>query len=293
MARIATTVHGLGSVRDDELSLLDVPYPGLEAALAAGETLQSLAKAPVRERRPLDRADLRAAVSAPPKMWIVGYAYHEHRVETGQAAPSGEPTVALVAPSAVTGPYQPVRLPRVAPDRVDYEGEVAVVIGSVASDVPEERAFDHVAGLTVVDDISARDVQKGELPGWPANPGMAKSFDTFKPLGPAVVSLDEAGDPADLLLRTWVDGELRQEASTAQLIWSMPYLISHLSRVTTLLPGDVILTGTPGGVGQKTGRYLAAGSVVRVEVQNIGFIENTVTADAGAAPASENREPAA
>ncbi|MFF4630044.1 fumarylacetoacetate hydrolase family protein [Streptomyces griseorubiginosus] len=293
MARIATTVHGLGSVRDDELSLLDVPYPGLEAALAAGETLQSLAKAPVRERRPLDPADLRAAVSAPPKIWIVGYAYHEHRVETGQAAPSGEPTVALVAPSAVTGPYQPVRLPRVAPDRVDYEGEVAVVIGSVASDVPEERAFDHVAGLTVVDDISARDVQKGELPGWPANPAMAKSFDTFKPLGPAVVSLDEAGDPADLLLRTWVDGELRQEASTAQLIWSMPYLISHLSRVTTLLPGDVVLTGTPGGVGQKTGRYLAPGSVVRVEVQNIGFIENTVTADVGAAPVPETREPAA
>ncbi|MCW8378655.1 fumarylacetoacetate hydrolase family protein [Streptomyces justiciae] len=281
MARIATTVHGLGSVHEDELTLLDVPYPSLEAALTAGESLQSLAKAPVRERRPLDPADLRAAVSAPSKIWIVGWAYHDHRVETGREAPTGEPAVALVAPSSVTGPYQPVRLPRVAPDRVDYEGEVAVVIGSTASDVSEKRAFDHVAGLTVANDVSARDVQKGELPGWPANPSMAKSFDTFKPLGPAVVSLDEAGDPADLLLRTWVDGELRQEARTAQLIWSIPYLISHLSRVTTLLPGDVVLTGTPGGVGQKTGRYLKAGSVVRVEVQNVGAIENTVTEPGG------------
>lgn len=276
MARIATTLHGLGIVGDDELALLDVPYPSLEAALAAGETLGSLAAAGIRQRRALDPAELRSAVSSPSKIWITGWAYHEHRAETGREAPSGEPAVSLVAPSAVTGAHQPIQLPRAAPARVDYEGEVAVVIGRVAADVPEDRALDYVAGLSVADDVSARDVQKGELPGWPANPAMAKSFDTFKPLGPAVVSLDEVGGGEDLLLRTWVDGELRQEARTSQLIWSIPHQVSFLSRVTTLLPGDVILTGTPGGVGHKAGRFLSAGSVVRVEVEGVGAIENEV-----------------
>ena len=280
MARLVTTNEGIGLLGGDHVSLLDAPYADVGAALRAGETLTSVGRMPVRKEVGIDKIRLAAPVLEPSKVWIVGFAYHEHQVETGNVATEGQPSVALVAPSAVTGPFDPVRLPAVAPQRVDYEGELAVVIGRTATSVGETDAWDYVAGFTVCNDVSARDVQKGELAGWPANAGMAKSFDTFKPLGPAVVSLDEFADPADLLLRTWVDGELRQEARTSQMIWSIPHLVSYLSSATTLRPGDIISTGTPGGVGHKVGKFLAAGSVVRVEVQGVGAIENQLVAPA-------------
>jgi 2-keto-4-pentenoate hydratase/2-oxohepta-3-ene-1,7-dioic acid hydratase in catechol pathway len=278
VARVVTTDEGIGLLGGDHVLLLDTPYEDIGAALGTGETLASVAARPVRKEVGVEEVHLTAPVLRPSKVWIVGFAYHEHQVETGHVATEGEPAVALVAPSAVTGPFDPVHLPPVAPHRVDYEGELAVVIGRTATSVRERDAWDYIAGFTVCDDVSARDVQKGQLPGWPANPGMAKSFDTFKPLGPAVVSLDEFGDPADLLLRTWVDGELRQQARTSQLIWSIPHVVSYLSSATTLRPGDVISTGTPGGVGHKVGKFLAAGSAVRVEVEGVGAIENRLVA---------------
>jgi 2-keto-4-pentenoate hydratase/2-oxohepta-3-ene-1,7-dioic acid hydratase in catechol pathway len=280
VARVVTTDQGIGLLGEDHVVLLDTPYQDLGAALGAAETMTSIAARPVRKEVGIGDIHLTAPVPTPSKVWIVGFAYHEHQAETGHVATEGEPAVALVAPSAVTGPFDPVRLPPVAPHRVDYEGELAVVIGRTATSVRESDAWDYIAGFTVCDDVSARDVQKGQLPGWPANPGMAKSFDTFKPLGPAIVSLDELDDPADLLLRTWVDGELRQEARTSQLIWSIPHVVSYLSSATTLRPGDIISTGTPGGVGHKVGKFLAAGSVVRVEVEGVGAIENRLVPSA-------------
>jgi 2-keto-4-pentenoate hydratase/2-oxohepta-3-ene-1,7-dioic acid hydratase in catechol pathway len=278
MARIATTSDGLARFHDDHVTLLDTPYPDVGAALDAGVGLEELDAAPTIGERALGDTVLRSPVLRPPKIWIVGFAYHEHQVETGHRPTEGAPSVALVAPSAVCGAFDDVLLPPAAPTQVDYEGELVVVIGRRATAVSEDDAWSVIAGYTVGNDVSARDVQKGRREGWPANPSMAKSFDTFKPLGPAVVSVDELPAPEDLLLRTWVDGELRQEARTSQLVWSIPHLVSFLSAATTLLPGDVICTGTPGGVGHPTGRFLAAGSVVRVEVEGVGAIENTMMA---------------
>nr|WP_271208953.1 fumarylacetoacetate hydrolase family protein [Rhodococcus wratislaviensis]GLK33359.1 hypothetical fumarylacetoacetate hydrolase family protein [Rhodococcus wratislaviensis] len=275
MTQLVTTTDGIGLLTGSNISLLDTPYKDLGAAFAAGETVTSLTTKTATAQVPMSAVHLLAPVLSPSKIWIMGWAYHAHRIETGQEE-TREPFASLVAPSAVTGPFDPIHRPSIAPNKLDYEGELAVVIESRASAISEEAAWGHVAGFTVVNDVSARDIQRGEIGNQPANVNMAKSFDSFMPMGPALVSIDEFDDPEDLLLRTWVDGELRQEARTSELIWSIPHLISFLSHRTTLLPGDVISTGTPGGVGHKQGKFLRSGSVVRVDVEGVGTIENQV-----------------
>ena len=278
--RAVTTHRGIGYLDGEDVVLLDSPWPDLGALLDTGSGLEPLADLPVRERVPLTAVTLCAPVPAPSKVWILGYAYRSHVAETARAGqPDVGPQVALLAPSAVTGPYSPVTIPALAPSHVDFEGELAVIIGRRARHVCESDAWDHVAGVAVTNDVTARDLQKGHRPGWPANASMAKSFDSFLPVGPALTSPDELPDRDDLLLRTWVDGELRQSARTSDLIYSVPFLISHLSQVTTLNPGDVICTGTPSGTGNPEGRYLAPGSRVRVEVEGVGFIENEFRAE--------------
>ena len=170
---------------------------------------------------------------------------------------------------------QLIRFPAVAPNEVDYEGELGVVIGRRATDVPVGEAYSYIAGFTICNDVSARDVQKGRIPGRAADVSTAKSFDTFTPMGPVLATLDEFADPDDLQLRTRVDGELRQDARTSQLIHSVPQLVSYLSRQTTLEPGDVISTGTPSGVGHPQGRYLRSGNEIQIEIEGIGILTNT------------------
>jgi 2-keto-4-pentenoate hydratase/2-oxohepta-3-ene-1,7-dioic acid hydratase in catechol pathway len=183
----------------------------------------------------------------------------------------------LKAPSSLIGSGQPILLPRVAPDCVDYEGEVAVVIGRRATDVPAAEAWRYVAGLTICNDVSARDVQQGaHVAGARPNTSMAKSFDTFTPCGPCVATPDEVADPEDVGISTYVDGERRQHARTRQHIWPISEMIAFLSARTTLLPGDVVSTGTPAGVGAPTKRFLRPGNVVRVEVEGVGMLENGV-----------------
>jgi 2-keto-4-pentenoate hydratase/2-oxohepta-3-ene-1,7-dioic acid hydratase in catechol pathway len=179
----------------------------------------------------------------------------------------------------VTGPTGDIGLPGIAPSAVDFEGEMAVVIGAPASDVPESRAWSYVAGITIVNDITARDVQDGSNPGVSGpNVGLAKGFDGFKPLGPALLTTDRFRELGALALRTRVDGETRQESSTAQMHFSVAELVSYLSRFTTLHPGDLILTGTPSGVGVSSGRFLRAGQVVEVELEGVGALRNRVVA---------------
>ena len=277
MTRFVTTTGGIGRLDADfdGVTLIEGDHADLGQALAAGETPRSLAAAPAAGRVSLRQTRLRAPVPRPPKVWIIGKAYHDHRAETG-SEPTAEPFAALVASTAVTGPYNDIRRPAVAPDCVDYEGELGVVIGTVATAVSEADAWDYVAGLTVCDDVSARDVQFGRVEGQPASVSLGKSFDTFLPTGPVLATLDEFDDPGNLLLRTWVDGELRQESRTSALIWPVPHIVSFLSHRTTLLPGDLISTGTPAGVGLARGAFLHAGAVVRVEIEGIGAIENRV-----------------
>ncbi|WP_353961888.1 fumarylacetoacetate hydrolase family protein [Streptomyces sp. NBC_01764] len=148
-------------------------------------------------------------------------------------------------------------------------------MGRRATDVSEAEAYAFVAGFTIVNDVSARDVQKGRIPGRAADVTAAKTFDTFTPMGPALVTIDEFTEPDDLRLRTWVGGDLRQDARTSQLIHPVPALVSYLSRQTTLEPGDVISTGTPAGVGHRRGLFLRSGTEVCIEIEGIGTLVNT------------------
>ncbi|MGP4043742.1 fumarylacetoacetate hydrolase family protein [Streptomyces sp. 2A115] len=277
MTRLVSTVKGIGRLADDgeTVALLDVGAADLGAALQSGLDIASIATATVRDRVPMAQAQLVAPVPRPSKVWAVGYAYAGHRTEVGYAGTAEDPVIFLKAPSSVIGTGEQIRFPKAAPDEVDYEGELAVVIGRRATDVPEADAYSYVAGFTICNDVSARDVQKGRVPGRAANVTAAKSFDTFTPMGPALATLDEFADPDDLHLRTWVAGELRQDARTSQLIHPVPALVSYLSRQTTLEPGDVIATGTPAGVGHKQGLFLRTGDEVRIEIEGIGTLANT------------------
>jgi 2-keto-4-pentenoate hydratase/2-oxohepta-3-ene-1,7-dioic acid hydratase in catechol pathway len=190
------------------------------------------------------------------------------------------PTIFNKQVTSVTGPYDPIHLPRVS-TALDYEAELAFVIGRRCRHVPRARAPEVIAGYLVLDDVTVRDWQL-RTPTWT----MGKSFDTHCPMGPWIVTADELGDPHSLGIRTWVNGELRQDSSTKELVHDCFSLVEHLSTAFTLEPGDVVTTGTPGGVGigMKPPRLLAVGDVVRIEIDRIGQLENPVIEEPAHAP---------
>lgn len=226
---------------------------------------------------PADITALLAPVE-PAAILCVGLNYRQHALETGAKIPS-YPVLFMKQPAAVQHPDAPIELPRhLASETVDFEGELAVVIGRSAKNVPRERAFDHILGYTCANDVSARDWQK-ERGGSQWCRG--KTFDTFAPLGPWIVTPDEIPDPARLNLRTIVSGEVLQESSVGDLIFDIPTLIEFLSGSTTLRPGTVILTGTPSGVGmaRTPPRWLQPDDRVTVEIDGIGALTNPVVAE--------------
>jgi len=204
-------------------------------------------------------------------IWGVGLNYRDHAAETGRPLPD-VPTLFVKSPSSVIAPGEPIVVPPHV-HQPDYEGELAVVIGRRARDVREEDALDVVAGVTIGHDVSARDHQftTGQW-SW------SKSFDTFCPLGPEVVSLDEVDLARGLAIETRVSGELLQSSNTSQLVFPVPHLIAWISQGCTLEPGDVILTGTPAGVGaaRNPPRWLLDGDVVEITVEGIGTLRNPV-----------------
>lgn len=207
----------------------------------------------------------------PSKIVAVGLNYRDHAEEQNQPLPE-RPLLFTKFPSAVTGPYADIeKLPETT--KLDYEVELGVVIGPRARQVPRGRSREHVAGYVVVNDVSARDAQF-EDGQWVRG----KSFDTFAPMGPALVTTDEVSDPHRLTVRTWVNGELRQDSNTSNLIFDVDELIAYCSRYFTLEPGDVIATGTPGGVGVflDPPRFLEPGDVVELEVGHVGRLINRV-----------------
>jgi len=210
-------------------------------------------------------------VLRPRKILAVGLNYADHIAESGMKPPEF-PTIFNKQVTSVTGPYDPIHLPRVS-GALDYEGELAFVIGRRCRHVPRERAPEVIAGYLVLDDVTVRDWQL-RTPTWT----MGKSFDTHCPMGPWIVTADELGDPHSLGIRTWVNGELRQDSNTKELVHDCFSLVEHLSTAFTLEPGDVVTTGTPGGVGigMRPPRLLAVGDVVRVEIDRIGQLENPV-----------------
>ena len=212
-------------------------------------------------------------VPAPPKILCVGRNYAEHAREGGGAPPE-IPIYFGRFPHSLLGPGEPFVLPA-ASEQVDFEGELAAVIGRRGRDIPESRALDYVAGYTVFNDISIRDYQR-RTTQWM----IGKNFDRSGPLGPALVTRDEVPDPQALRLTVDVSGERMQEAGTDIMIFSVAYLIADVSRALTLEPGDLIATGTPSGVGfaRKPPRWLRAGDVVRVSITSVGVLETPVVA---------------
>jgi 2-keto-4-pentenoate hydratase/2-oxohepta-3-ene-1,7-dioic acid hydratase in catechol pathway len=207
-------------------------------------------------------------------MIALGLNYKSHIAETKQTAPLKQPILFGKAASSVTGPDADVRVDPAVTSQVDWEVELAVVIGRAGRDIPATAAREHIFGYTVANDVSARDLQFLDGGQW----YRGKSLDTFCPLGPWIVTTDELGDARGLRLRLRVNGVTKQEASTDDLIFAIPEIIASVSSGRTLYPGDVILTGTPGGVGftRTPPEFLRDGDVVEAEIERIGVLRNRV-----------------
>jgi len=279
--KLATFTHAgatrIGVVDGDEIVDLSVAAPDLPremiAFFEAGSDAMEAARAAVGDGARIALADvkLEAPIARPPKFLAVGLNYADHVAESGMDTPE-HPTIFNKQSTCVTGPTDPVHVPK-ASHVLDYEGELGIVIGRRGRHVSRDDAADYIAGYVVVDDVTVRDWQF-RTPTWT----MGKSFDTHGPIGPWIVTTDEIRDPHQLDLRTFVNGELRQESNTKQLIFDCFFLVEHFSTAFTLEPGDIIATGTPGGVGilNKPPQILKAGDVVRVEIEGIGEIENPI-----------------
>ena len=242
----------------------------LRNALAAGVDLT--AAPPVAEPFDLAGGTLLSPVSAPQKLIAIGLNYADHAREAGLEPPAAPIAFAKFA-SSIIGPDQPIRYRKSDSEQVDYEVELAAVIGRQARDVSESDALGHVAGYTVCNDVSARDAQFSDGQ-WVRG----KSFDTFCPLGPWLVTADEVPDPQALGIRCRVNGQTLQDGNTQEMIFSVAELVSYLSRFMTLEPGDVIATGTPYGVGfARTPQvFLLDGDVVECEIDAVGTLSNAV-----------------
>lgn len=280
--KLATFTHAgstrIGVVRGDELIDLATAAPelprdligflahGPRARQRAGEVASASGA-----RLPLSDVKLEAPIARPPKYLAVGLNYADHIAESGLEPPKF-PTIFNKQPTCVVGPYDEVHMPRVS-SALDYEGELAFVIGKRCRHVPRRRAPEVIAGYLVANDLTVRDWQL-RTPTWT----VGKSFDTHGPLGPWLTTADEVSDPHGLGIRTFVNGELRQSSNTKELIFDCYALVEHLSTAFTLEVGDVVATGTPGGVGisMKPPRLLAVGDVVRVEIDGLGDLRNEV-----------------
>lgn len=236
-----------GMLDDAEVALID-PHPFARHK-------------PTGERVPVTGLRLLAPV-IPSKVICVGRNYAKHAAELGNEVPE-EPVYFLKPSSSVIGPGEPIRLPLDRTSEVHHEAELTVVIGALLQRVSPDEAMAGVFGYTIGNDVTARDLQREENQWF-----RAKGFDSFCPLGPAIAT---GLDPADLAIRSWVDGEVRQDGSSASMIRDVATLVSEISQIMTLLPSDVILTGTPEGVGR-----IDAGQTVRLEIEGIGILENPV-----------------
>lgn len=286
--RLATFIHDarrqVGTVASDGIEVQPLQLPRGVAEKGVLAIIEMLAKAgtpfPQNEGAPIPLAQvmLEAPVPLPRRnIFCVGRNYHDHAKELAGSVfkannvnPAVWPIVFTKVPESVVGPGQPVQLPGAVSTQIDYEAELAVVIGKGGRNISRDQAMKHVFGYTIVNDVTARDVQMRHQQ-W----DLGKSFDTFCPMGPWIVTADEL-DGQNTRVRCWVNGELRQDGKTTDLIFDIPSLIETCSRGITLMPGDIIATGTPSGVGmgQKPPVFLKAGDTVKIEIEGLGILEN-------------------
>jgi 2-keto-4-pentenoate hydratase/2-oxohepta-3-ene-1,7-dioic acid hydratase in catechol pathway len=268
---------------------LAAPASSLRGLLSALDTtgLTELGRRATEADQRIALADVRllAPVPDPQKIVCLGLNYRDHAAEAGQEIPAAPMWFAKFANSLI-GSGETIMLPIAYPDHVDYEAELAVVIGRAANRVSVQDALSYVAGAMSFNDVTARDLQF-ENPLWTSG----KAIDTFAPCGPALVTLDEVGELQSLELRTRVNGEVLQQGTTANQIFSVAETVAWLSRTMTLLPGDVITTGTPAGVGASKGRFLRDGDTVEVEIEGLSTLANPVRTQS-AASASRSAESA-
>ncbi len=264
----------LALVDGDEAAIVEELFDGaprfLEELIAGGDELLARVRASADRgmRHPLDGLRFASAVLAPPVILAIGLNYAAHSSELGLKTDS-TPTVFVLWPNSLTGHDHTTIWPRSLSESVDYEAELGVIIGTPAKDVSPEDALGHVWGYTVVNDITARDIQYSE-----AQWSRCKSFDGFTPTGPFVVTADEVPDPQNLHIWTVLDGTTLQDASTNQMVRPVAALISHLSKSATLLPGTLISTGSPGGAGYSRDPqvFLRDRSTVTVGIDGIGSL---------------------
>jgi 2-keto-4-pentenoate hydratase/2-oxohepta-3-ene-1,7-dioic acid hydratase in catechol pathway len=240
----------------------------IAAGITAAEPGNTFPAFPIAEVR------LHAPLLNPPRVFAIGLNYRDHAIESGMAIPT-TPVVFFKLHTAIVGPGEPIVLP-VNSTEPDYEAEFAFVIGHGGYRLAADEWRNHVYGYTIVNDVSARDVQFATSQ-W----SLSKSFPTFCPLGPAIVTADEIADPHDLKIGLSIDGEVLQNSSTRELVFKIPELIEYISSITPLLPGDIISTGTPPGVGlgHTPKRWLKPGETVTVTVEGLGELTNPVVAE--------------
>ncbi len=271
--RLVTFAHQnerfTGVLRDEVVYPL--PWPDLKQTAAAGmqAILQAAAAA---QPLPLANVRLLAPVQRPGKIIAIGLNYMDHCLEQNLTPPD-RPTIFAKFPTAINDPGGEIRWDPAVTQAVDYEAELAVIIRKKAYRVSEADAYDYVLGYTCLNDVTARDLQRADKQ-WVRG----KSLDTFCPMGPVVVTPDEIPDPQKLDIRCWVNGSLRQESNTRHLIYTVPRLIAICSAAFTLEPGDVITTGTPGGVGvfRQPPVFLQPGDEIMIEIERIGRLQNRV-----------------
>ena len=256
--------------------LVDLSAEGFKDAIAFISAAASV-QADVAKKKPtvgMDGTKLLAPIPAPPRIFGIGVNYAEHAAESNVQTQS-VPTVFMVLSSAVVGPEAKVILPK-ASAKVDYEAELAVVIGKPGYQVPASKAMEHVFGYTIMNDVSARDVQLATTQ-W----SLGKSFPTFAPLGPWIVSKDEVADPHALKISLTIGNEKLQDSNTRLLIFHIPALIEYISGITPLEAGDVISTGTPAGVGmgRNPQRWLKPGEEMVIRIEKIGELRNKTVAE--------------
>jgi 2-keto-4-pentenoate hydratase/2-oxohepta-3-ene-1,7-dioic acid hydratase in catechol pathway len=261
----------IAAIIGDEIVNLSTPHQDMPELLASGVKIDTLLTDDVR---PLAEAKLLPPVGAPPAILAVGLNYRAHAEEGGREVPS-TPVIFTKHHNCVIGPGDGIHIPRAAPDKVDYEGELAIVIGKRCRHVPKERAHEIIAGYTVMNDVSVRDWQR-------ASPTMlmGKSWDTHGPIGPWMATSDQI-DPHNLQLTTRVNDEIRQNSRTDDLIFDCFDIVEHLSTAFTLEAGTVIATGTPAGVGLywDPPKMLKAGDEVSITIEGIGTLTNPVIAE--------------